>query len=109
MHKPGHESGVRDAMTMEHEKRSAVRDYIRLPVHIQENCDGVTRDFSVTGVYVHADCELPVGSPVNITIDVGMDRQTVHLLCSGTVMRVDKAGQGAGMAICISSTEIDPE
>ena len=98
--------------------RTGKRFPLHLPIKIHKQdsageSSGVTGDLSAAGVYIRADANLEVGSPVEFEItlppDVTGSKESVTLQCRGRVVRKDNppAGSGpseAGGVACVIDT-----
>ena len=85
--------------------RTGKRFPLHLPIKIHKQdtageSSGVTGDLSAAGVYIRADANLEVGSPVEFEItlppDVTGSKESVTLQCRGRVVRKDEPPSGSG-------------
>lgn len=82
---------------MSEEARTGKRFPLNLPIRLKTGETATTRDLSAAGVYIQADSELEVGTPIEFNISlpgkvVGTD-EDVEINCTGRVIRMD-AGKG---------------
>ena len=85
--------------------RTGKRFPLHLPIKIHKQdsageSSGVTGDLSAAGVYIRADANLELGSPVEFEItlppDVTGSKESVTLQCRGRVVRRDDPPVGSG-------------
>jgi hypothetical protein len=78
--------------------------FVSIPGETDRNASGnlVTRDVSMSGVYLVTDEPLPVGSKVNVDMILTLggrkkeDAQQAWIKASGKVLRADKQGMAVG-------------
>lgn len=84
------------------EKRAAERLRVEIPVHLEQG-DGLSRDVSTAGIYFTTDCCLLPESEIRFALELNHvfpgEKFEVH--CRGRVVRVEKAGDRAGVAASI--------
>lgn len=85
-------------------QRKEDRERKTLPVNVSgDNVVGITRDFSLSGVYFETSSNYQVGSMVKMTIDLDSP-QRMQLECEGTIVRVEGCGSGkVGVAVRMKS------
>jgi hypothetical protein len=86
------------------EQRRDKRHQGKLPVHL-ESGNGITRDFSVSGVFFETDRSFSPGQKIEFTLVLEHidPERPVHLKCSGEILRVEENGQKIGVAVAINS------
>ena len=97
------------------ESRTGKRFPLALPINLRPKTAakkqvGTTKNVSAAGVYIHADSELNVGTPIEFDITlpavvVGADKD-VEIRCKGRVVRMDKAkgkAKKSGLACVIDN------
>jgi hypothetical protein len=78
-----------------------------VPVHLQGGARGTTRDISASGIYFETDLEPIRESPLDFTVEfqnggVG----GLSLRCRGQVLRVERLGNGIGVAAKILESKL---
>jgi hypothetical protein len=98
----------------ESEKKRAIRHRDATPIEFKDG-EGVTRDFSSTGIFFETEKSFTQGQSVDFTIvleNVDPER-LVRVKCRGEIIRVEESGQKIGVAVAISSYNFekprDPE
>ena len=86
------------------EKRKAPRYNGALPVELGSS-RGVTRDYSIAGVFFYIDVQLAQGDPVNFSmifnhLDAG---RQMRVNCHGTVVRSSRERERYGVAVQLNS------
>lgn len=92
-----------------HERRSATRRRVRLQVQTEKGT-GVTRDFSLSGLYLVTDSTLSVGESISLRValpDPDHSR-TLWVACRGNVVRVERIEDGVGAAVALESGSLAP-
>jgi hypothetical protein len=97
------------------ESRTGKRFPLSLPIHLRPKTSakrhaGTTKNVSAAGVYIQADSELQIGTPIEFDITlpavvVGADKD-VEIRCKGRVVRMDKAkgkAKKSGLACVIDN------
>ncbi len=86
------------------ERRRAERFNGAIPIELKEG-RGVTRDFSIKGVYFVTDQVLDVGELVDFTMQLTHIDPVwpVRLRCRGEVVRVDPGPEMTGVAVTITT------
>lgn len=86
------------------EQRREPRHSGNLPVEL-ESGEGVTRDFSGSGVFFETDRSFSPGQPIEFTMVLEhIDPVSpVRLKCRGEIIRVEKSGEKIGVAAAIHS------
>lgn len=78
--------------------RAAERFEAGQPIHVAGSL-GWVRDLSATGMYFYCDAKHPIGSHVELAIEVTMGGMKQRLECEGEVVRVDDHEGGFGVAV----------
>lgn len=65
---------------------------------------GVTRNISATGVYFETSEEAAPGSKVSFTIEVLVNGESLKMVCSGAVVRVDHKDGMVGIAVKLANS-----
>ena len=83
-------------------KRGAVRTKVEVPVVLEDGM-GITRDISVTGIYLKTPQTYAPGDRVKFTIELeyAVPDGPMHFSCIGRVVRVEKIGEEYGVASTI--------
>jgi len=91
------------------ERRSAMRHRVLLSVETDRGT-GVTRDFSLSGLYLMTKSRLCPGEKVCLRVALpDPDRADVHwFACSGSVVRVQDEGDAVGLGIAIHEEGLLP-
>lgn len=71
---------------------------------------GITRDFSLCGLYLMTKSRLSLGDKVHLRVALpDPDEANLHwLACQGNVVRVDDAGDTVGLGIAIHEESLRP-
>ena len=92
--------------------RFDLRNSLRFPLHLQvtlktptEEYHATTKDISAGGILFHTEAVIPVGSPVEFTIEMpgealGTER-AVLVKCQGRVVRSSEEVNGRSIAVII--------
>jgi hypothetical protein len=84
-------------------QRKSDRRRRTLPVSVLGvNAKAATRDISFSGVYFETGTRLEVGSAIKMTIDLE-SLERMQLECEGIIVRVEKNGSKAGVAVRFNS------
>lgn len=85
------------------EKRNEERFVMEVPVML-ENGTGISRDISQSGIYFRTDQPLSPGGDVRFSVKLSHLRpgKPVRLDCQGRVLRVERVGDGYGVAATIN-------
>lgn len=88
----------------ESEKRTASRHQGKLPVKLK-GVQGITRDFSGSGIFFETDRSFSPGQPIEFTImlEYADPEGPVQVKCRGEIVRVEESGQKIGVATTIDS------
>lgn len=86
------------------ENRRTIRRKGAFPVQL-ENGNGITRNFSSSGIFFETDKSFTPGQAIEFTIVLEYvdPSRPVHLRCSGSIARIEDKGQKIGVAATISS------
>lgn len=83
-------SPVQSSNTCQPDKPSrAARKVVQLPISM-DGGTGVTRDISVSGMFIVQDRQQKVGSRIEFTIDLVTPMGKIQLCCEGEVVRIDE-------------------
>ena len=88
----------------ESEKKRATRHRGATPVELKDG-NGITRDFSSTGIFFETERSFTQGQPIDFTIvleNVDPERP-VRVKCRGKIARIEETGPKIGVAVAISS------
>ena len=100
------------------DKRSMRRFSLDLPIsvkflnHGKQELAGHTRDVSSRGVFMFLDAEIATGAPIVFVMTLPPEitlSEPIRVRCTGTVLRVDKAGQEQGVAVAIDKYDFVSE
>jgi hypothetical protein len=82
------------------ERRSAQRHRVSVPVETETGA-GVTRDLSLSGLYLVTEQRLVPGDSLRLRISLPDDGGTLPFLftCEGRVTRVDDLGESVGAGV----------
>ena len=88
----------------ESEKRRAPRRNGKLPVKLKGG-EGITRDFSSSGIFFETDRSFSPGQPIEFTIvlEYAHPEGPIQMKCRGEIVRVEESGQKIGVAATIDS------
>lgn len=83
-------------------KRTAQRTRVEVPV-ILDNGQGVTRDISLSGIYLKTSTVFAPGDTIRLTLELeyAIPDEPLQFQCVGRVVRVEKLGDGYGIASTI--------
>lgn len=84
-------------------QRATDRFISELPMEINGS-PGVTRNISATGVYFETSEEPASGAKVSFTIDVLVNGESLKMVCSGEVVRVDHKEGAVGIAVKLDNS-----
>jgi len=84
-------------------KRAADRFISELPIEINGSAS-VTRNISATGVYFETSEAPSPGSKVSFTIDVLVNGESLKMVCSGEVVRLDHREGAVGIAVKLANS-----
>lgn len=84
-------------------QRSADRFASELPIHIN-GVDGLTKNVSATGVYFETTVTADPGTKVTFVVEVVINGQSVNMVCSGLVVRVERKEDKVGVAVKLTSS-----
>ncbi len=79
-------------------KRSAERLTSELPIEIN-GALGTTKNISATGIYFETTTPQKPGSKVNFAVEVVINGKTIKMVCSGSVIRIDRNNGKVGIAV----------
>jgi len=84
-------------------QRLADRFASELPIHLN-GVDGLTKNVSATGVYFETTTSADPGSKVTFVVEVVINGQSVNMVCSGQVVRVERQPDKVGVAVKLTSS-----
>ena len=86
------------------EKRNDPRYRGKILVEL-ESGKGITRDFSVSGIFFETDRSFSPGQLIEFTLNLEHidPERLVHLNCRGVIIRVEESGQTVGVAASINT------
>lgn len=84
-------------------QRLADRFASELPIHLN-GVDGLTKNVSATGVYFETTASADPGSKVTFMVEVAINGQSVNMVCSGLVVRVERQPDKVGVAVKLTSS-----
>jgi hypothetical protein len=86
------------------EKRKEARYSGMLPVEL-ESGKGITRDFSVSGIFFKTDRSFSLGQPIEFTLVLEYidPKRPVRVKCLGEIVRVVESGPKIGVAATFCS------
>jgi len=88
----------------ESERRREYRHKGKVPMEL-ESGKGITRDFSVSGVFFETDRSFSPGQPIEFTLTLEHidPERPVSLKCRGKIIRIEEGGKKIGVAATIRS------
>ena len=91
------------------ERRSALRHNVLLAVETDQGT-GITRDFSLSGLYLMTNSRLAPGDKVRLRVALpDPDQTNIHwFACQGCVVRVQDEGEHVGLGIAIHEEGLLP-
>ena len=100
------------------ERRQGKRYALRLPARVRwkvrggsvGRAQGKTGDVSSSGLLVELPNALPVGTTINVTIDlpIALTKVPVDLACLGRVVRKSRMGKNQGIGAIIEDFQLRP-
>ena len=91
---------------MRKEHRGEAREQVELPIRLADGAGGVTQNISASGLLFEVDCSKPLGSEIDLTVELQMDNRTLYLKCHGKVVRVESHGNRTGIAVQMLSSHL---
>jgi len=101
-----------------HERRQGKRYPLRLPAEVRwkargtsaSRVTGETEDISSSGLLVIIPRHLPLGTTINVTINLPIEvtKVPVELSCTARVVRKSPMGKGQGISAIIEDFQIRP-
>ncbi len=81
-----------------------------LPVMLRQpqQAEGLTRDVSVSGIFIKTDCSFAAGNDISFSIEIQGQTGILHLNCKGTVVRMESSDKGMGVAVKITESTLMP-
>lgn len=93
---------------MAKEPRQSQRVNATVPVRLDNDATGITRDISPSGVYFVISEKLEAGQTIRFTVEFeDPGGGPLHLDCVGTVVRIEEAGGKSGVAVTITESRLD--
>jgi hypothetical protein len=90
------------------DSRKSVRVNAKVPVRLEDDSRGTTRDVSPSGVYFLADGEIENGQSIRFAIEFAdVAGRPLHLTCVGRVVRVEESGGSRGVAVAILESRLE--
>lgn len=86
------------------EQRSETRERVILPVDLCAGGRGLTRDISVSGMFIETDAEQRPGDVMDFEITLPSPGLMLKLVAQGQVVRVETSGKRFGAAIRLLSS-----
>jgi len=94
-------------MSMKEELRSEPRERIALPISASDGVGGATCDVSATGLYLELCSKEPLGSEIDLTVELDLGDRTVLLRCHGQVVRVERRANRIGLAVKVQDSRLE--
>jgi hypothetical protein len=92
---------------MAKEPRHSSRVNAEVPIQLQDRTSGVTRDISPSGVYFVINENLQVGELIRFSMEFeDPTGGTLHLDCTGKVVRVEQTAGKSGVAVAITESKL---
>jgi len=88
------------------DQRNDERVEVVLPVHLDE-ADGVTNNFSASGISFDTDAAYQPGSEISFVLDIESWTEKKQLKCKGRVVRAETHDGRTSVAVCIDESEIE--
>ena len=93
---------------MARDSRQNVRVSAKVPVRLEDESHGFTRDVSPNGVYFVVDDQLEPGQAIRFAIEFAdVAGRPLHLNCAGKVVRVEDSGGSRGVAVSILESRLE--
>ena len=77
-----------------------------LPIRVDGQTAGVTRDVSTNGVFFETEQKMLEGSPIVFSIELETGGERLMLQCEGQIVRVETHGGKRGVAAKILSSKL---
>ena len=91
------------------ELRRSTRHRVQLPIALKWG-KGKTRDVSASGVYFETDEDLHEGESIQFVLTLGeATGEEITIRCEGSVIRLERHGQQSGVAVEMTSIDLDSE
>jgi hypothetical protein len=92
---------------MNFDRRSEVRERVRLPVCLSGGRSGLTRDVSASGLSFDFNGRLEAGSTIELSIALPDNDRPMRLKAQGMVVRVEPRGSGYGVGVRMSNSTLE--
>ena len=92
---------------MSDDKRGQKRVLVSLPISVEGQEAGHTRDLSAAGVFFETDLELTPGSRIRLTLEFDSPGGKLLLQCVGEVVRLEKGSAKSGVAVRILESKLE--
>lgn len=89
------------------EKGMPVRVAAAMPKSL-EKATGILQDMSASGAFFWISGDHPIGETVSFSIGIKTDWGTMAWVCQGDVVRKERRGAEAGVAVKITRTAVEP-
>ena len=100
-------SGLPKVRSMNFDRRSEVRERVKLAVSLPGGEAGLTRDVSASGLFVEFDGRLETGSTIALCIALSDGDRPMWLKAHGLVIRVEPRGTRSGVGVRIVSSTLE--
>lgn len=89
--------------------RSEERIPTSMPIVIlgEKEVPGVTKNMSISGVFIEVDSKLEVGKNINFTINLDIPGSALVLKCIGKVIRAELVDGKIGFGVRIDASQVD--
>jgi len=81
------------------DRRAMPREALSIPVQLQNEGQGQTRDLSAGGMYFTTGCAPSLGETISIAVDLDDPGGALQLTAQAEVLRVDPLDGQAGVAV----------
>ena len=88
-------------------RRAQQRVSAVLPVKVDGQAAGVTRDISPSGIFFETDQEMTSGSAIHFSLEFDNPSGKLLLECSGEIVRIERAGGKIGIAAKIVESRLE--
>lgn len=92
---------------MKEELRSEPRERVALPISASDGVGGATRDVSATGLYLELCSDEPLGTQIDLTVELDVGGRMILLKCHGQVVRVERNANRVGLAIKMQDSRLE--
>jgi hypothetical protein len=88
-------------------RRAQQRITAVLPVKVEGQSAGVTRDISPSGIFFETDLEMTPGNEIKFCLEFDNPSGKLLLECTGEIVRIEKAGGKVGVAAKIVESRLE--